>query len=207
MKIFHEILDIYMYDFLMVSKRKKMKKTTKFMNFLRSSKDSQRFEMRDQYFDELFARREIDKFAESQKKALEINARVCQLKGLKFDLEKLEFMSKDEVASLSEADQEIYMKVVEAIVFLEKIFHNKTVETPLIQNSFLRRVMIFESYLSQKEIIELIELANSAHQEEVFGLKLYTKLMGLKQDKKIFGMHICDRIYSSCVMQSGVISS
>ena len=56
-----------------------------------------------------------------------------------------------------------------------------------------------------KDIDELVKFANFAHEDEVFGLRLYTKLMELKKSEKIHGDNICDDFYNACVEQSGEI--
>lgn len=69
----------------------------------------------------------------------------------------------------------------------------------MTENSFLDIVLQFEETLSIKDIKELIGLANSAHEEELFGQKLYVKLMELEKDAQIYGENICDRLYGACI--------
>ena len=77
--------------------------------------------------------------------------------------------------------------------------------TPWIENTFIDHVLLFEE-LALKDIKKLVSLANSAHEEEVFGLKLYAKLIDLKKEEKIFGENICDLLYDSCAQQSGEVT-
>ena len=72
------------------------------------------------------------------------------------------------------------MNLVKAIVFLRKVVGKDVLatDTPLIENSFFDQVRKFEN-LPLKDLTELVDLANSAHYEELFGLKLYAKLMDL----------------------------
>ena len=116
-------------------------------------------------------------------------------------------MTKEELDSIDEDDREIYLKLVEAIICLHKMVDKQYLakETPLTKNSFLKRILLFESKLSVEDIKELISLANSAHKEEVYGLKLYAKLLELKKCEKIHGDNICDEFYYACVEQSGEI--
>lgn len=92
------------------------------------------------------------------------------------------------------------MNLLKAIVFLKKVLKrdHKAADIPLIQNTFFGKVFQFEE-LGLKDIDELVKFANSAHEDEVFGLKLYAKLLELKKCEKIHGDNICDEFYYACV--------
>ena len=97
--------------------------------------------------------------------------------------------------SISESDQEGYMKLLKSAFLIDKLTFKKFKErTTMIRNSFAPKILQFEKLTSEDNTI-LADLANSGHEEEPRGLKLYAKLMELEKTGKIHGDSICKSLF------------
>ena len=101
-----------------------------------------------EYIDDEFseARTEIEKLIKENRKIVGKLTVKCRKLGYTFNVfskEELKFMSKDEFESIPEENQEVYLKIVKAIVFLRKVVmkDNSVADTPLIENnSFMKEI-------------------------------------------------------------------
>lgn len=66
-----------------------------------------------------------------------------------------------------------------------------------ISNTFLKELLKYD-HLPAKMINDLIELANDAPNNQVYGSKLYAKLMDLSNDRLIEALDV-DRLYTLSV--------
>jgi hypothetical protein len=97
--------------------------------------------------------------------------------------------------SISESDQEGYMKLLKSAFLIDKLTFKKFKErTTMIRNSFAPKILQFEKLTSEDKTI-LADLANSGLEEEPRGLKLYAKLMELEKTGKIYGDSIVKKLY------------
>ena len=61
-------------------------------------------------------------------------------------------------------------------------------------NPFVPKIIQFEK-LTREDKDVIADLANSAHDEEIYGLELYAKLMELEKTGKIQGDSICKSLF------------
>ena len=77
--------------------------------------------------------------------------------------------------------------MVQAIVFLRKVQGkaNSAADSPLIDDSFINSILQYDdTRLPEEDYTELVQLANEAPKEKLFGLKFYAKLMDLQKEEK-----------------------